>query len=822
MIRDSLNANAANAFIGVMPGNRVVFQYRSSDGGGSSSNSVTGLSASYWVKLAQSGNTLTGYYSVDGVMWTQLGLATNSMGSTNYAGLAYCNNGNSSSGTVTFYSVACTGQLFVPSAPTGLTALAGVEQVTLTWQAASNAASYDIGRSTVSGGSYTTVGSTSGTNYTDVNLVGRTTYYYVVTAVSPGSQGTNSDQVSATPAANVPPPWVAQDIGPVAVAGSESCTSNLFTVTASGNDIASAADAFRFVYETNSGNCTIVVRVASLQSIDGWSLAGVMIRGSLNANAANVFIGLTPSNGVVFEHRSADGTLEGVDNNVASPVAPCWVALVQSGSTFTGYYSVDGVNWNQLGTTMVSMGVTKYVGMAVCSRKGLSLCTATFDNVSAPGWPSLAGPTGVTATATSSGQVNLTWNALTNATSYIVKRSTVSGGPYSIIARGLIATNFTDNVVAVGIKYYYVVSAIIGDLESSGSPEATVNLPLLSPWVSQDIGGAVSQSSAIYNNGVFSVTGAGADIQGTADAFRFAYVPVTGNCTIIARVSGVQNIDPWSKAGVMIRDSVAANGANAFIGVTPGNGVTWQYRSTDGGGTIYNNTGSLTAPCWLKLVRSGNTFTGYYSPDGVTWTQQGTATCTIGTSALVGLAVTSHNSSSVCTATFDNVTVPGWPLLPRVPGSLTATAGNAQVTLSWPAVSGASSYNLKSATNSGGSYVVLTNMTTTAYTNTGLLNGTTYFYVVSALNIAGESTNSVPASATPQAPPTLVISQTGANFMISWPLASAGFTLQSCTNLAAANWVNVTSPAPQIVGSQWQVVLPPPGAGSSAYYRLSK
>lgn len=99
-----------------------------------------------------------------------------------------------------------------------------------------------------------------------------------------------------------------------------------------------------------------------------------------------------------------------------------------------------------------------------------------------------------------------------------------------------------------------------------------VQLP--SPWQSQDIGFATNQSSAIYNQGVFSVTGSGADIQGTSDAFRFAYLTVGGNCTNIARVTSLQDVDPWSKAGLMIRDSVAANAANAFIAVTPGNGVT--------------------------------------------------------------------------------------------------------------------------------------------------------------------------------------------------------------------------------------------------------
>ena len=77
----------------------------------------------------------------------------------------------------------------------------------------------------------------------------------------------------------------------------------------------------------------------------------------------------------------------------------------------------------------------------------------------------------------------------------------------------------------------------------------------------------------------------------------------------------------------MARDSMDPGAANAFIAVTPGNGVTWQYRSSDGGG-CNNNTTSGSAPYWVKLVRSGNTFTGYCSPNGTTWTQLGSTTLT--------------------------------------------------------------------------------------------------------------------------------------------------------------------------------------------------
>ena len=113
------------------------------------------------------------------------------------------------------------------------------------------------------------------------------------------------------------------------------------------------------------------------------------------------------------------------------------------------------------------------------------------------------------------------------------------------------------------------------------------------------------RSGAGFGTGVFTVTGAGADIQGTADAFHFVYVSASGDCTLVARVSSEQNIDPWSKAGVMIRESLDAGAANAFIGVTPGNGATWQCRTNSGGGTSWNNTAGLSAPYWVKLVRSG-------------------------------------------------------------------------------------------------------------------------------------------------------------------------------------------------------------------------
>ncbi|MGH9748004.1 MAG: glycoside hydrolase family 44 protein [Candidatus Acidiferrales bacterium] len=90
--------------------------------------------------------------------------------------------------------------------------------------------------------------------------------------------------------------------------------------------------------------------------------------------------------------------------------------------------------------------------------------------------------------------------------------------------------------------------------------------------------------------------------------------------------------------------------------------------------------------------------------------------------------------------------------IPPAPAGLAATAGNAQISLSWNPSTGATSYHLKRSTTSGGPFTQISAPTSTGFTDTGLANGTKYFYVVSAVNSAGESANSAQASATPAAP----------------------------------------------------------------------
>jgi aryl-phospho-beta-D-glucosidase BglC (GH1 family)/fibronectin type 3 domain-containing protein len=432
-------------------------------------------------------------------------------------------------------------------------------------------------------------------------------------------------------------------------------------------------------------------------------------------------------------------------------------------------------------------------------------------------------PTSLVATA-SNAVVSLSWNGSAGATSYNVKRSTTSGSGYTNIASGVTATSYLDTGLANGTTYYYVVAATnnFGVSADSAEASATPLGPVSPPWQTQDIGAVGIAGSSLYAAGVFTVSGAGADIQGSVDAFRFDYMTVTGDCTIIARVASVQNIDPWSKAGVMIRASLDPGATNALIAMTPGNGVTWQYRLTAGGGTSWNQTSGLSAPYWVKLVRSGTLFTGFRSPDGTTWTQQGSMTNSMVSTVYAGLALTSHNISSLGTATFDNVTVqPGWPVAPAAPAGLTATAGDGSVALNWSASATATNYFVKRSTVSGSGYSAVATNTSLAFTDTGLSNGTLYYYVVSALNGAGESTNSTEVSARPTSSASVVMNSANAvgQLQISWPADHTGWQLQSQTNNVTSglgtNWVSV--PASMQTN---QMTVPLNSTNGSVFFRL--
>jgi len=181
-----------------------------------------------------------------------------------------------------------------------------------------------------------------------------------------------------------------------------------------------------------------------------------------------------------------------------------------------------------------------------------------------------------------------------------------------------------------------------------------VNVPR---WTTQDIGAVPLAGTFVNGSSALTISGAGADIWGTADAFCFAWTAMAGDGEIVARVRSIEFVNAWSKAGVMIRQSLDAGSAHAFMLVSAGKGYAFQRRDVNDQLSVNTSGGAGTAPAWVRLVRSGDVFSAYVSADGVSWRLVGTDTIPMGQQVYAGLAVTSHTVTASARAVFDNVAV---------------------------------------------------------------------------------------------------------------------------------------------------------------------
>jgi len=163
------------------------------------------------------------------------------------------------------------------------------------------------------------------------------------------------------------------------------------------------------------------------------------------------------------------------------------------------------------------------------------------------------------------------------------------------------------------------------------------------------------------------VSGAGADLYSGSDSYSTVYLPaaVGDTSTIQAEVVSHQNLTGFGKAGILVRNDMTASGTGpegVILFESPSGGIQLEWNNN--GGTHINavmppnGTIADTVPVWLKLVRAGTTYTGFYSTDGTTWTTVGTATVTAQADTQdAGLFVTSHVSGSPAQAVFNTFAV---------------------------------------------------------------------------------------------------------------------------------------------------------------------
>ena len=499
----------------------------------------------------------------------------------------------------------------VPVTPTSLAATDGSNQVALNWPAMDRAAGYNVKRAAVSGGTYATIATTTGlaaTRYTDTNVINFTTYYYVVSAVNAIGQSTNSAEADAMP---TPPP----------ISTGDPVTASSFQT---GHD----------PFYGNDGNSTTRWTASSGNYPQWW----------------RVDLGSVQTIRKVVINWEVTSASHQYTIDVSSNDSTYITAVNKSGNTTVG----------NTADTFTATG--RYVRITVT---GSSSGWASLFECQVFGGTPPGAPSGLSATATSANQINLSWTAGSGATSYNLQRATVSGGPYTSVA-GPASTNYSDTGLTGGTTYYYAVSAVNAGGQSTNSAQAGATTPTAPP------------------------------------------APTGLNATAVS--TNQINLN-WT----------ASSGATSY-----------NVKSTTISGGSYTN------------VATGVTTTGY--------TNTG---LNAGTTYYYVVTAVNGNGESANSIQTGNTTIP------PAPAGLTATVIGMPVILNWGATAGAASYNIKRAPVSGGPYATIAaGITTMIYTNTGLQNGATYYYVVSAMNTAGESANSAEAGATPAAVP-LLLSQGG-------------------------------------------------------------
>ncbi len=159
----------------------------------------------------------------------------------------------------------------------------------------------------------------------------------------------------------------------------------------------------------------------------------------------------------------------------------------------------------------------------------------------------------------------------------------------------------------------------------------------------------ITDSGIAGTCGNLAVWASGSMIWDRSDEFRYVYQSVSGNfdARLLIETPPTESGQTYAKAGLMVRGSTTADSLHVKAMATNGSGLQFSDRLTDGGTT--NLVGTYvphTYPAWVRIVRSGNDFTYYYSADGVAWNLHGSSTLPgMPASVLIGMASSSYSST---------------------------------------------------------------------------------------------------------------------------------------------------------------------------------
>ena len=606
-----------------------------------------------------------------------------------------------------------------PAPPSNLVAAAGNGLVTLTWSPSATATNYNVKRSLVSGGSYTTIVGTVATNYADSLVTNGTTYYYVVSGVNTNGEGLNSAEVSATPMLPVPP---APPANVVAAAGHALVALTWFpSATATNYNVKRSL--------VSGGSYTTIASTAATNYTDAQVTNGITYYyvvsavNSVGEGTNSAQAGATPYSqqsggqfGIVFLNTFGGSTL-----NSSSPVAPT--------ATNTSYELLSSKTWSptpaiapghlQFGIAPSGSGIIEAQALFATSPVTLS---TTNDSISL-----IVTFTNTAGLLTQSGMLGF-------GLYHSGQHFPVPGGLNSSLS-GSLATNATGNA--------QTWAGYFGQLSYTDA--------------SSQMQSRAAQTGTNNNNQDLVTTG-------SSSSFAHPAAVTVGSASASASLA-------------LVTGGVYTEVLSLRLLTTNSLAITnYFYAGSDTNGALLSQFGG---------VASGSTYlTNSFDAFAIGWRVTASTTAT---AIDINQIIVSDSLAA------------NQPPAPAAPTNFTARAANLLVNLNWNSVPGATNYNLKRGTTSGGPYpAVFGGLTATNYADANVTNAVNYFYVVTAVGAGGESPNSlqVVSAPLPSGQPTNLLMQVaGGQMQLSWPQDHLGWRLQIQTNTLTGglgtNWVTV-------------------------------
>ncbi len=664
------------------------------------------------------------------------------------------------------------------AAPANFTATPGDGRINLSWDAVTSATEYRVYRyDGFSANAFVREGVATGTTYTDTPVTNGEEYRYIVRAYDGTNEGQNSSEVTATPAVPVP-----------AVPANLTATAGDGQVVLSWEAAAGATRYYVLSADTPSG---ILIRVQATITTTSFTHTGrrngdayrYVVRGvnrlgaqSANSNEVSVIpVGDTSALPAAPANLRATATASTVVG-VSAQVVLTWDAVTDA-TEYQVYRGVTGGTLTRIGLeNPLSSGLNRITTNTFTDDTGLENGTAYRYAVRAVNAAGVgAQSTEVTATPTSvvtipavptslsgnaglnagNASVTLTWTAGARASEYNIYRSDSSTGPLTRIATTarITATTYTDFLLTGGTAYRYAVRSVNVAGESADSNIATVTA-LTAISAPENLSGTVGTGQVELSwDAVAGATGYRVyrapdslyrtltRVANSVTGTTYTDSGLTGGTTywyIVRAVSATGESTNSNEIRVLVPSAPAVPASpSATAGDTL---VSLSWTAVDNA-TEYRIYRSATSTGSLTQIAGTNITGTVYTDTGLT---NGTAYRYA--VRAVNVAGESANSTVV------NITPNTISSAPSDPRNLAGTPGNAQVTLSWDPVRGASEYRVfRSAVASGLLERIDENTTiaATTYTDTALTNTTTYRYSVRASNSSGQSLESIIISVTP-------------------------------------------------------------------------